>query len=960
MEVASLVIAWSLCGQAAPPPFSGSGSATPAATSPTAGGAASIAAPPPFAGGYSPPAEASRYGDRYATPAAAANPTVPAAGASPYGTTGGASTIVPTAATGAMPTTASAPTTTTSSPPTTGYATPPSASSGTSPGYTGGMPPASGGFSSSPGVTSSSAPATLPRAAMPDPMRPATSAAPTPAEARSSVAAQRSTTVETPVAPPAEDTSGAADLVRDAMVLPKSLGPSGKPTKLLEALTNTTDRRRQTAVVYAYWKLAAEAGEYHYAWQHVQFLKLLEETVAGTEQGADAQAARAAVAARHAEANAEWREAELRLTAAQAELIEAAGLTTDGDRPLATDLPHVGVYNTSFDKVYARRTPPARAYLLQKSLPLRRDVVAGRAQTVWAAQDAYEAAFDAYRKRQLPLDDALAAIASLRDRRSQFLTAVRRYNDEIAEYALTSAPEGTSRETLVGMLIKSEFTPKLGKAVFPADLPSADSEFVVPASFEGGDGFDPSGLQPVPDAGVSGVTPIGYQQPLPVVPSSPDETSAGVFSAGGVAAPRNVLPTANGATLATASSYAVPNLLDVPDAQPINAVVPQTAVVGAAPTNFQRGTPTLAPPREQVDAPLKFKVNKNPFDEPGLLPTSDDAVPLEPAGGKSPYSSGTQMTKPAKKTAAVFVAEPVAEIGPELKAAQPAKIEVTETQAAPLRDDAVEPVGFYDAVAGLPGPRRTQELIEQLHRTAMSATREESVQPLTLDACLAGGGSLRASRIAAYWATAEAAAARNVWLQKVSQLEALSQATMRFRESPAGAVAMLEVHGARLAAQTSEREASAELLAARWHLTETMQRSHAEPWLTAATLPHGGRYDTKLESLAVESALRRRLENPAARLAAMHEILQHRAEAVAAGDQASEAALRKFSAGQCAVAAPLEAFRFQTAATQELLADVTRYNREIADYAFRMLPSETPSSTLVDALVVDRSTARSR
>jgi hypothetical protein len=773
------------------------------------------------------------------------------------------------------------------------------------------------------------------------------------------VAAERSTNVEASVAPPAEDTSGAADLVRDAMVLPKSLGPSGKPTKLLEALTNTTDRRRQTAVVYAYWKLAAEAGEYHYAWQHVQFLKLLEETVAATEQGADAQAARAAVAARRAEANAEWREAELRLTAAQGELIEAAGLTTDGERPLATDLPHVGVYNTSFDKVYARRTPPARAYLLQKSLPLRRDVVAGRAQTVWAAQDAYEAAFDAYRKRQLPLDDALAAIASLRDRRSQFLTAVRRYNDEIAEYALTSAPEGTSRETLVGMLIKSEFTPKLGKAVFPADLPSADSEFVVPASFEGPEGFDPSGLQPVPDAGVSGVTPIGYQQPLPVVPSSPDETSAGVFPAGGVAAPRNVLPAASGTTLATASSYAVPNLLDVPDAQPIS-VAPQTAVVGAAPASYQRGTPTLAPPREQVDAPLKFKVNKNPFDEPGLLPTSDDAVPLEPTGGKSPYSSGTQPTKPAKKTAAVFVAEPFDEIGPALKAAQPAKIEVTETQAVPLRDDAVEPVGFYDAVAELPAPRRTQELIEQLHRTAMSAAREESVQPLTLDACLAGGGSLRASRIAAYWATAEAAAVRNVWLQKASQLEALSQATMRFRESPAGAVAMLEVHGARLAAQASEREAFAELLAARWRLTEAMQSPLGEPWLTAATLPHGGRYDTKLESLSAESSLRRQLALPAARLAAQHEILQDRAEAVAAGDQASEAALQKFSAGQCAVATPLEAFRFQTAATQQLLAGVTRYNREIADYAFRILPSETPSSTLVDALVVDRSTARSR
>ncbi|MGC3968358.1 MAG: hypothetical protein QM775_13585 [Pirellulales bacterium] len=413
-------------------------------------------------------------------------------------------------------------------------------------------------------------------------------------------------------------------------MLPKSLGTTGKPTKLIDALAGTSDRRRQAAVVYAYWKLALAAGEYHYAWQHVQFLKLMEETVAAAEQGGDAQAARAAVAARSAEANAEWREADMRLTAAQIELSEAAGRTADAQRPLPTDLPHVGTYNTSFEKVYAGRTPPARAYLLQKSLPMRREVVAGRAQTVWAAQDAYEAAFDAYRKRQLPLDDALAAIDSLRDRRSQFLTAVRRYNDEIAEYALSIAPEGTSRETLVGMLIKSQFTPKLGRAVFPGDLPSPESDFVLPVGFES-DATDDGVLpQPVPDAGVSGVTPVGYDQRLPMSAGSPDETSAGVFPAGGIAAPRNVLPTTAAPNLATPASYAVPNLLDVPEAQPIGGYQPTptaaapAASTNSAPANFQRGTPTLAPPQQQSDAPLKFKVNKAAADEPGLLPTSDD------------------------------------------------------------------------------------------------------------------------------------------------------------------------------------------------------------------------------------------------------------------------------------------------------------------------------------------------
>ncbi len=76
------------------------------------------------------------------------------------------------------------------------------------------------------------------------------------------------------------------------MVLPKSLELPGKATSLLDALANTSDRRRQMATVYAYWRLAEEAGEYHYSWQHVQYLKLLSEVIAGVEQGADAGAAR--------------------------------------------------------------------------------------------------------------------------------------------------------------------------------------------------------------------------------------------------------------------------------------------------------------------------------------------------------------------------------------------------------------------------------------------------------------------------------------------------------------------------------------------------------------------------------------------------------------------------------------------------------------------------------------------
>ena len=725
--------------------------------------------------------------------------------------------------------------------------------------------------------------------------------------------------------------------------------------------------------------MSEEAGEYHYSWQHVQYLKLLSEVIAGVEQGADAGAARSAVGSRFAESNAELREAELRLTAAQTELMETAGIAADGSRPLAADLPHVGVYNTSLEKVYARRVPPARAYLLQKTLPLRREVVTTRAQTVWAAQDAYEAAFDAYRKRQLPLDDVLLAVDSLRTRRAQFLTAVRRYNDEIAEYALTSAPEGTSRETLVGMLIKSQYTPKLGKAVYPGDQELFDGG-VQPVGFFEEEGALPGGMiqssgapqpEPIPDAGISAGVPVGYQVPRNLAAVNVDETSAGA-PVPAIVVPENSLPITMGGSgvrqasydavpnpfAVAAPAYAAPNLLDAPNAQPIQ-------MAGAAPMNMQRGTPTLAPPRERVDAPLKFKVNREPLEEPGLLSVDENARPISSVAGASPYSSGTVATekpkasRPAKlqhKAIAIPAAatsEPIEAEGPKLPAANtPA-----DDEQAKRRDEAVEPAGFYDTLDGVPAPRRTQELVEQLHRSAALAPEEAAVR-VTLDQCLAGAsGTSRRALIDAYWSTAEAAAVRTIWTQKVTQLGALAQSAMRFRESPAGAVAMLEVHGARLAAQGSEREAAAELWAARWKLTDEMRKPLGETWLMTETLPHAGRYDTKLETLSAESPLRKRLQTQADRIAVLHEVLQSRAEAVLLGDHASEQALQIYAAGRSAVAAPLDAFRRQTAASEALLAAATRYNDEIADYAMRLLPGETPSETLVGALVVNRAPA---
>ena len=127
-----------------------------------------------------------------------------------------------------------------------------------------------------------------------------------------------------------------------------------------------------------------------------------------------------------------------------------------------------------------------------------------------------------------------------------------------------------------------------------------------------------------------------------------------------------------------------------------------------------------------------------------------------------------------------------------------------------------------------------------------------------------------------------------------------------------------------------------------------------------STLPHAGGYQTKLDALPASLAGQRRVQDVAGRIAALHEILQQRAESVTAADAAAEGALQKYAAGQAPVRIALSAFDRQARATGALLETTTKYNLDIADYALAVLPGTAPDATLVGALVVHRNAAVGR
>jgi len=955
MDVASFAIVWSLVGQVAAEPFSQPPAvpnvAVPSVAAPNvaapAGATSSGAAQPRY--GAMPPSGAS---DRYQQPQATQPQSTPNYAPNP------------------------------------GYATPPSY--GTPPSY---ATPSNTGAPSNATPPSSYA---TPAGGMPRSPSDAGTPAYSPPSIGATVGTATAAAATAPIA--SEDKSGAGDLVRESLVLPKSLALPGKVTALEELFNTVGDRRRQIDAVRSYWKLTADVADYHFAWQQTQFLKLLGETIDVVEKGPDVQRAKTENASRFAESQARQREAEMKLAATQIDLAERASLPTANRQPLPRDLPHVGVYNTSFEKVYAHRTPPARAYLLNRTLPLWRDIIVMRAETVWASQDAYDAAFDAYRKGQLEVDDVFLAIEELRERRSEFIAAVRRYNEEIAEYALTSAPDGTSRETLVGMLIKNSNTPKLGRAVVPAD-----AGLVQPVTYVDEFGnviaapiattFETDEIVTEPTAEPATGTPTLAPPQVPQLLGQPQAS----------ALPRNTIPAAKAIEQTSATSpivnlpvsradetsagAPVPPARDMPAppsffAPPASAMpIPATGSSNATVSPFSnsgaaaplRGEPTLAPPQKPTeDAPLKFKVNRPPFHEyeatntPRQLPAEIDRE-AKPIAAVSPYSSGTRLKKKSTTPKLIEPAVATTEEGPKLLVipegeakpiadALPQTEVMTNTASATTKihvDSDVEPAGYYTQLGQLPPARRTQELVEQLHGARGLPTSKD--QPATLDQCMAGSAPAdRREIIQGYWRAAEQATRYRVWTQMLERLDVLGQSVLQFRGQPAGNIAMLQVRAEKLSIEAARRTTLVDLASAQWTLTNDTRRSLAGPWIMPSTPPHAGSYEAKLEGLPPAAVATARLQATAARIPKLHETMLYRADAVAAADAASDQALQKYAAGQTTIATALHALGREARTTNDLLATVTRYNLDIADYALAAVPGTAPRDALVGALVVDR------
>jgi hypothetical protein len=263
----------------------------------------------------------------------------------------------------------------------------------------------------------------------------------------------------------------AAKLLRD-MIQPTHTQTREQVLSLYDTLARTSGAQQQFEAVKAYWKWNLSVAELHGVLEEDAMLARVQAPRTTHEQ-------RMHEATRHA-AVARVEDTRLDVASKFVELEQVTGVNTNvAMRP--TDVPFVSAYNTNYQRIFANGTAPSSIRKIHQTLPFVLKVVRTRADALAASRQALGAAETAYQSGQMSYGDLLDTITLLRNQRRAFLDSVHDYNFAIAEYALTAAGPGVSRETVVSMLIRTHTTntPYRGAAYYPNEIRTVSVDELV-------------------------------------------------------------------------------------------------------------------------------------------------------------------------------------------------------------------------------------------------------------------------------------------------------------------------------------------------------------------------------------------------------------------------------------------------------------------------------------------------
>lgn len=249
------------------------------------------------------------------------------------------------------------------------------------------------------------------------------------------------TPVEAPASSRAAESLVAICAVTDNE-LPQEEGTRHEAVTLQQVLASSDRGVGQTAAVQRYWDLAIATGEYRFALEEERFLEELQATSGRSS----------ALYAALTSARARAKKVHLDLLARQERLKEVSSRFGSDVLPWPADTPLVTAYRTRFETLFAGQPRPVRLLQIDRALPMMLEHLELEAEAVMAAESAVE---DERRGGQVGLSTLLDSHRRLRDQRRGFLTAVAKYNQQIAEYALAVTGPHLPAEQRVATLIKT-------------------------------------------------------------------------------------------------------------------------------------------------------------------------------------------------------------------------------------------------------------------------------------------------------------------------------------------------------------------------------------------------------------------------------------------------------------------------------------------------------------------------
>ena len=232
-------------------------------------------------------------------------------------------------------------------------------------------------------------------------------------------------------------------LIQQFLQQPLSAENNQTTVDLHRLLARANDSSLRLRVVKAYWQwtfCCSQQRLYEQQMARLQSIDLGDTGVSGYES------AKALLKIRQ-------QQNELDLIEARHEL-STLTLVSIGELTWPGDFPVVSRFRTEYELLFQNRQAPPALEKINLALPKIWQLLAAQASAVEVLDKSLEESEAAYEAGEISMSALLASYQQLEQVEQQYLLTVKRYNVEIAEYVIAVTGQTSSRERLVGMLIK--------------------------------------------------------------------------------------------------------------------------------------------------------------------------------------------------------------------------------------------------------------------------------------------------------------------------------------------------------------------------------------------------------------------------------------------------------------------------------------------------------------------------